>query len=298
MAKTQPRGATAAAAVIVPEEPKLEDSEKKLVTEVLQHVSDLANTIRQAHGRINATVMEIGKHFFSIKQILDAVPTEVRRVHGVPSFTAWMNKTAPTQCGMSDRTVWHYYQNYSEAIAAGLKPETIIALAPDVFKNEKPRKAILTALQKNPGLALQLNEAANKPAQLQKIAASPEIQDILKSVDAPTRSRAERLEAMIVSSYKSVFLVPKEEFSAEEANEAIRELNTVLQSASKKLGISSHLSITFSPWTEGEGSEHPPIEEAEKAEELEEAIPKTVSELVHRLAQAGYKLPTARPAGR
>lgn len=235
--------------------------------------------------------MEIGKHFFSVKQILDAVPDEVRRVHRVPSFTAWMNKIAPQACDMSDRTVWHYYRNYSEALTSGLKPETVIALAPNVLKNEKPRKAVLSIISKNPMLATQLNDAANKPAALRRIAESDEIKEALKRVEAPAqRSRADRVEAAIIGAYRSIFITNRETISVEEANTALTELNSAIHSATKKLGVSSHLSVTFSPWIESSFKEERPFEEVPEESG-------TVKDLLKRLAEAGYHLPAARTAG-
>jgi hypothetical protein len=250
--------------------------------EVMRFVSTTAGTIKLAHTRIASTLMEIGEMFYQIKHRIESISAEVRRANKVPSFTKWMNNVAPELCNMSDRTAWHYYQEYTGAIAAKLTPETIQALAPTVLRNEKPRQAVLAAVKRNPELAEQLNQAARKPAQLKKIAQSEPVQSILKKLETAPRTRSQRIEDAIVSAYKDVF-DPKK-FDINQANAAITELSTVLRNAATKLNISSHISVSITPWTARE----PRIELTPGIVEQ----PRNVEELVAALNKAGYKLPT------
>ncbi|SRR6266576_3304535 len=275
----------------VPEAPT--NGGKKIADDVLQNVATIADTIKQAHSRIDDTLMEIGKHFYEIRQLFDGVPADIRRLHSVPSFTIWMNKTAPEVCGMTSRTAWHYYKNYSEAIAAGLKPETIIALAPTVLKNEKPRKAVFAAISRNPVLATQLNEAAAKhgpgpKVALRKIAESQEVKDLLKRIEAPPRSRVDRLETAIVNAYKPVFLA--DVFDLDAANKALEEFSGAVRNAAGKLRLGSHITLTFTPFTEVPAGVTPAATYASpEAEQNAEAILK-------QLAAAGYEMPKKRKA--
>lgn len=152
---------------------------KKNAKDVLAHVSNIVSEIRSSHVRINKTMLEIGLGFFQIKKILDAAPAETRK-YGVKTFTNWMNTVAPEVCSMSRRTAWHYYQSYAESLAAGLEEKTIVALSPTLLKSEKPRQTLLKAIQKNPDLAEQLNQAARSPKQLRVIAQSEPIQAVLE----------------------------------------------------------------------------------------------------------------------
>lgn len=247
----QRRGGAATATAVAPakekQTPEIDENLAAEAKQAYERVNTIAHTIRTSHDRISTTALEIGHHFFEIKTSLEGINSTMRRQLKIPSWTVWMNRTAPQVCNMTSRTAWNYFRAYAETLASGLSDKTITALAPTVLKTEKARSAVVRALVTRPELVQKLNEVAKAPRDIRKLAESPEFQAIVKRAEPrPTVTAAEKVTRAIVNAYSDVFMRDGD-FDERAANEGLQELVAAINGASQELGIGGNLTLTTTP---------------------------------------------------
>lgn len=252
--KSKATPVVAALTTVVAEEAQkaAEVANKQAAIAIMQKVEALGKEIGHLYQRVENTVMDVGRKLYDVKVVLDGVDANLRRSQNVPTFTKWMNETAPDLCNMTKRSVWHYYQQFAEAQVAGLSEKTIIALAPTLLKNQKTREAVTATLTHNPELAMRLNDAARSPARLRAIAKSDEVKEIISHVKnggpepTPSENRKDRIKRAILAALRPVFK-SREGFNIKDANKALADLVYGVREAEAELRISQFVPVFYVP---------------------------------------------------
>lgn len=199
-----------------------------------------AAKMKPMHEKIKKTALELGELIHHVAETLANATSEERKEQRLPSFTIWMRDYCEELCGFPERSGYRYYAGYKESLAAGLTPETIRALAPNILKEEKPRKAVLRAIQETPQLAAKLNEAQGNLKAIKEIAKSAEVKDIVQAAKPQAvLSPWERVKETIVSRFERVFSKAQPETS----NKALKELVQAFNMACEELGIAEYIEV-------------------------------------------------------